>query len=376
MNILFFLENISDIIWIQPLVILLIAAVSQVSVQKVFYRIEKAKTTPKWVRTLSLVLFPLGVYLIWGYAILLALETLVEIADVGISFEWMAKARHIYALVMGSCIFFRWKTAYEKTLLNDPGRKGSSNSQEKALIVVSSKVLSVFVFTVAGLIVLDIIKIPLTGLLAFGGIGGAAIGFAAKDVVANYFGGLMIHINRPFALGEWILSPNKNFEGVVEEIGWYMTRIRTFTRRPTYIPNALFIDSIIENPGRMYHRRIKETIGIRYQDAGKVKSIVEGIESMLRNHPDIDQNQALFVHFFGFGSYSLNIEVYCYTKTTNWGEWRGIQQNIFLDIIQLIESHKAELALPTSSIHLRESAKPVAPQHLNQGISVETSVVS
>lgn len=377
MNVLSFLHNISSMIWIQIFLILAIATMLRLIVRTIFNRIKKIKSIPEWIKILCFACYHPSAWLIWGCATLLILEASVEFIHLIISGELIAKARHIFVISMISWIFLRWKATYEKVLLKSGAGKKPSNTQEKALIVAIGKILSVVVFTFIGLIVLDIVNIPLTGLLAFGGVGGAAIGFAAKDVVANYFGGLMIHINRPFSVGEWIMSPNKNFEGIVEEIGWYMTRIRTFARRPTYIPNALFIDSIIENPGRMYNRRIKETIGIRYQDAGKIKSIAGEIESMLKKHPDIDQDQILFVHFLAFGPYSLDIEVYCYTKTIDWGEWRSVQQSIFLDIIQLIESHGAEIAFPTSHIHLEKPSDPPAPKNknFNQDFSLQTSVI-
>ena len=105
-----------------------------------------------------------------------------------------------------------------------------------------------------------------SGLLAFGGIGGIAVGFAAKDLLANFFGGLMIYLDRPFSVGDWIRSPDKEIEGTVEDIGWRLTRIRTFDKRPLYIPNSIFASISVENPSRMSNRRIYEKIGIRYDD--------------------------------------------------------------------------------------------------------------
>ena len=96
----------------------------------------------------------------------------------------------------------------------------------------------------------------ISGVLAFGGIGGIAVGFAAKDLLANFFGGLMIYLDRPFSVGDWIRSPDKNIEGTVEEIGWRLTRIRTFDKRPLYVPNSTFTQISVENPSRMLNRRI------------------------------------------------------------------------------------------------------------------------
>jgi MscS family membrane protein len=94
------------------------------------------------------------------------------------------------------------------------------------------------------------------------------MGFAAKDMLSNIFGGLMLQMDRPFSTGDWIRS--SQFEGTVEKIGWRMTRIRTFSKNPIYIPNSIFASIPIETPSRMTNRRINEVIGIRYDDIAKI----------------------------------------------------------------------------------------------------------
>ena len=115
--------------------------------------------------------------------------------------------------------------------------------------------------------ILQSLGVSVSGLLAFGGIGGIAVGFAARDLLANFLGGLSIYLDRPFTVGDWIRSPDREIEGTVEEIGWRMTRIRTFDQRPLYVPNSIFASVALENPSRMNNRRIYETLGIRYEDA-------------------------------------------------------------------------------------------------------------
>lgn len=139
----------------------------------------------------------------------------------------------------------------------------------------------------------------ISGVLAFGGVGGIAIGFAAKDLLANLFGSLIIFLDRPFQIGDWIRSPDREIEGTVEHIGWRMTIIRSFSKNPLYIPNAAFSTIAIENPSRMTHRRIHETIGIRYSDFGCMQAIVEDVRSMLIEHPEIDNKATLMVNFKG-----------------------------------------------------------------------------
>jgi len=193
----------------------------------------------------------------------------------------------------------------------------------------------------------------ITGLLALGGVGGLAVGFAAKDLLANFFGGLTIYLDRPFGVGEWIRSPDKSIEGTVEYISWRHTRIRAFNKNPIYVPNSVFTTIVVENPSRMSHRRIKEVIGLRYDDFAVVAAVVADIERMLREHPGIDQTQTLIVKFNQFGASSLDILIYTFTRTIVWTEYHEVKQDVLLKIGEIIASHGAEIAFPTQTLHLR-----------------------
>jgi MscS family membrane protein len=219
-------------------------------------------------------------------------------------------------------------------------------------VVAIGKLLRVSIVITSSLIVLQTLGYSVSGVLAFGGIGGLAVGFAAKDLLANFFGGLMVYLDRPFKVGDWIRSPDKSIEGTVEDIGWRLTRIRTFDKRPLYVPNAIFTQIAVENPSRMSNRRIKETIGIRYDDADKIAVIVSDVEAMLKTHSAIDQRQTLMVNFNTFAASSLDFFIYTFTKTTNWAEYHKIKQDVLLKVLAVIESHGAECAFPTSTVHL------------------------
>ncbi len=193
----------------------------------------------------------------------------------------------------------------------------------------------------------------ITGLLALGGVGGIAVGFAAKDLLANFFGGLTIYLDRPFSVGEWIRSPDKSLEGTVEYISWRHTRIRAFNKNPIYVPNAVFTSIVVENPSRMSHRRIKETIGLRYDDFDLVAPIVADIKAMLAAHEAIDAKMTLIVNFTQFGASSLDLMVYTFTKTTVWTEYHEVKQDVLLKIGAIIAGHGAEIAFPTQTLHLQ-----------------------
>lgn len=223
---------------------------------------------------------------------------------------------------------------------------------DRTTIDAIGKLLRVSVLITALLVGLQSLGFSISGVLAFGGIGGIAVGFAAKDLLANFFGGLMVYLDRPFVVGEWIRSPDKEIEGTVEEIGWRLTRIRTFDKRPLYVPNAVFAQITVENPSRMKNRRINENIGVRYDDIAQVGPIVDAIRHMLKTHPDIDQEQTMIVNFTQFAASSLDIMVYTFTRTVAWVEYHHVKQDILLKIADIVGQHGAEIAFPTRTLHL------------------------
>ncbi|GIX22490.1 MAG: mechanosensitive ion channel protein MscS [Gammaproteobacteria bacterium] len=227
-----------------------------------------------------------------------------------------------------------------------------SDSSAITSVQALGKLARLSLFITGGLITLQTLGISISGLLAFGGIGGLAAGLAARDMLANVFGALTLYWDRPFEVGHWIRSPDREIEGVVEDIGWRLTRIRTFEKRVLYVPNSVFSNIVVENPSRMSHRRIYETIGVRYDDIRAVPAIVAAVRAMLENHPGIDQSQTLIVNFNAFGPSSLDLMVYCYTRTTIWVEYHAVKEDVLLKIADIVAAHGAEIAFPTRTVHV------------------------
>ena len=216
--------------------------------------------------------------------------------------------------------------------------------------------------TVSILIVMPIFQvmgITISGILAFGGVGGLVVGMAAKDLLANFFGSFIIYMDRPFKVGDWIRSPDRNIEGTVEKIGFRVTCIRTFEKRPLYVPNAVFTSISVENPSRMRNRRIKETIGLRYQDSSKMAVVLNKVDTMLRSHPDIATDQIIMVNFNSYGPSSLDFFIYCFTKTTDWATFHEVKQDVLLKIIDIIHAEGADCAFPTQTIHVESMPEAV-----------------
>lgn len=291
---------------------------------------------------------PLGVF-IWVVGLAFAMQIIYAETGAAI-FEAVDPIRDVAIIATLAWFLVRFIGLAEENIIVK--REARGQSYDRTTLDAIAKLLRISVIITAGLVVLQTLGFSITGVLAFGGIGGIAVGFAAKDLLANFFGGLMIYLDRPFAVGEWVRSPDQEIEGTVEEIGWRLTRIRTFDRRPLYVPNSVFTHISVENPSRMTNRRIREVLGVRYDDADKVLSIVADVKDMILNHPDIDTERVIIVNFDTFAPSSLDILIYCFTKTREWVEFHEIKQDVLLKVIDIVGKHGAECAFPTSTLHV------------------------
>ena len=290
---------------------------------------------------------------LWVFVASIGMELVPSLAELR---EQTAPAYDTVLVMLLTWFVLRLIRGTEAEMLADS--RGLTQSVDKASVHATAKLLRVTVWIIAVLMVLQTVGVSISGLLAFGGIGGIAVGFAAKDLLANFFGGLSIYLDRPFTTGDWIRSPDQEIEGTVEDIGWRLTRIRTFDQRPLYVPNAVFSQVSVENPSRMRNRRIYETIGLRYDDADKVDIIVEQVREMLEQHEEIDLSRTLIVNFVSFGPSSLDFFVYTFTKTTLWVKFHAIKQDVLLKILAIVHANGADVAFPTTTVHL----DPAAPE--------------
>lgn len=293
--------------------------------------------------------------LIWLLGISFAADIVGRHTDTVI-FAAVSPLRDVGVIAIIAWFLFRLISEMENNIVAAIVRQGKEI--DRTTVDAIGKLLRLSVIITSVLVALQTLGISVSGILAFGGVGGIAIGFAAKDLLANFFGGLMVYLDRPFAVGDWIRSPDRSIEGTVESIGWRLTVIRTFDKRPLYIPNATFTSIAVENPSRMSHRRIYETVGIRYDDARKMAPIIEKVKAMLIAHPEIDESQTLIVNFNSFAPSSLDFFIYTFTHTTNWVKFHEIKQDVLLKVVEIIEAEGAEIAFPTSTIHLPHLSEP------------------
>lgn len=297
--------------------------------------------------------------LIYGQGLLMAARV-IEPHTSTIFFDpgWLQLAQQLLLVGVATWFSFRLTTGFEKAYVAK--RRNANQQFDITTVSVLGRIVRIAVVVTGVLTALSILEIPISGLLAAGGVGGIAIGLAARDLLANFFGGFMVFMDRPFSVGDWVRSPDRDIEGVVDHIGWRVTTIIKFDRRPMYVPNATFTTITVENPSRMTHRRIFEHVGVRYDDFGQVRSIVDAIRQLLSSHDEIATDQTMIVHFNRFSASSLDIMVYCFTRTTQWIEYHRVREDVLLRIGELIEAHGAEIAYPTQTLKLDPATLPTS----------------
>jgi len=243
------------------------------------------------------------------------------------------------------------------------------------LINVGIKIVNFIIITIGLLIMLYFADIDLTGILSGLGIGGLAVAFAAKDTISNFFGTLSILFSNVFSQGDWIEI--NGHEGVVIEIGLRVTTLRTFDNALIAIPNGTFASQDIKNWNkRVLGRRIKMSLGIKYDSKSEnIKEAVEDIREMLQNHPSIATKDTKFrhreyhsaklvskndlkgvkstllVYLDEFKDSSINILIYCFTKSVDWEEWLIAKEDVMHNIMAIIEKHDLEFAFPSLSLY-------------------------
>ena len=342
-----FLQNITPIQITG--VLLLLAIIAHVALGVILKQIIKRTASTKTklddylINALSA---PLKLLIWYGWLYFSLHELKAEILTLGKVVEYVDIAP-IFILTWG---ILRLISSIESFMLE---KEGNVDKDSVRLFTRLIKMLIVFAIVLG---VAQYFGYSATSILTLGGVGGIVLGFAAKDMLANIFGGLMIQMDKPFSTGDWIRTTDKSIEGVVEKIGWRMTRIRTFNKNPLYVPNGIFATIPIETPSRMTNREIHAVIGIRYDDIAQMKSIIEKVENLLADHEHINHNEPCRVYFDSFNASSLDFVIWAFSSVTAGAKFKKIKGNILLDVADIIAEHGAEIAYPTQTLHIQKPA--------------------
>jgi len=239
--------------------------------------------------------------------------------------------------------------------------KKSKSSLDDQLVPLVIRSLRILVLMLGILFILENFGYDITSLLAGLGLGGLAFALAAQDTVSNIFGSITVFSDKSFQLGDWISIGD--VEGTVEDIGFRSTRIRRFDQALVTVPNSQFIKGGVVNYSARKKRRIEFYLGVTYgTSVRKIKEVVEGIKKIIEEDDKFDHSFYM-VKFTDFGAYSLNIYVYCFTKTTVWADFLTVKGELNLKIMELVEELGVEIAFPSQTIYLKDSGKtPESPR--------------
>ncbi|MDC1419012.1 mechanosensitive ion channel family protein [Candidatus Thioglobus sp.] len=341
-----FIQNISPFQMVAALLVL--AVIVHIALSFVLKQITKHSGSTKTqiddhlIRAISA---PLKVLIWYGWLYLSLRELTSEIQSLGQIVSYIS-ITPVFILTWG---ILRLISSVENFMLES---EGSFDKDSVRLFARLMKILFVFAIILG---VAQFYGYAISSILTLGGVGGIVVGFAAKDMLANVFGGLMIQMDKPFSTGDWIRTSDRSIEGVVEKIGWRMTRIRTFSKNPVYVPNGIFATIPIETPSRMTNRQIYEVIGIRYDDIAQMESIIEKVQALLANNDHIANDQPCRVYFDVFNASSLDFVIWAFSSNTEVGEFKKMKGKLLLDIAQIIADHNAEIAYPTQTLHIQKT---------------------
>ncbi len=294
------------------------------------------------------------------------LRTIVTLVGFSIGFNILqlpANINHFILLIMKTLFIFCffWILYRAEDIINRYLIKRFANNSEmlRGILPLLSKTTKAAIIIICFTIVIQLWGYDIGAIITGLGIGGLAVALAAKDTLANFFGSLTIMVDRPFKIGDWIIC--SGVEGTVEDIGFRTTKIRTFAKALVSVPNYKITTDSTVNWSMRDRRRIKYSIGATY-DTTREQMIqaVDAIRKMLLDHEMIHET-GLMVFFDSFGESSLNIFIYCFTKTAVWSEYLEIRQDINLKIMEIFEKLNINFAFPSMSIYL-ENNDPILPE--------------
>lgn len=230
----------------------------------------------------------------------------------------------------------------------------SCYEMDKILVPFLSKIAKFIVLSLAFVAVASTWGYDVNGFIAGLGLGGLAFALAAKDLLANIFSGIVIIIDKPFSIGDWVKT--SEIEGTIEDINFRSTKIRTFDQALVTVPNANLVNSPIINYTNRSVRRITFRLKVRYDTPGRnLKECVKNIEKFLYMHPQVDK-KTVFVKFDSFGECGLELFLYFFTNTIVWEEYLEIKQEINFKIMDIIQNAGISFALPSTSIYIEKSS--------------------
>ncbi|MCP4499018.1 MAG: mechanosensitive ion channel family protein [Deltaproteobacteria bacterium] len=243
------------------------------------------------------------------------------------------------------------------------------------LVPLVRRGLKIVTVCVGAVFVLQNLDIDVGSLIAGLGIGGLAFALAAKDTVSHIFGSVTIFLDKPFQIGDWVVACG--VEGIIEEVGFRSTRVRTFYNSVVSIPNGKFTNAVVDNYGLRQYRRCSITLNIEYATSpDQVEAFCDGLRGVIQSHPGTRKDY-FEVHFAGFSESGLKIMLYFFFEVDSWTDELRSRHEIYLDFIRLAEELDVRFAYPTQTLHIASQTAPVKagilPEHDLEALKAKVS---
>lgn len=224
-------------------------------------------------------------------------------------------------------------------------------SRNPIVLMFVRRMLQLFVLVIGFIIILSEMGINVNGLITGLGLGGLTFALAAQDTASNIFGGVVILSDKPFAVGDWIQTSDA--EGIVEDITFRSTRIRTFDDALVVLPNSKLTNTAITNWTKMNKRKLKFHIGLTYGTKSDIlRNIIDEVRYCLKNHPEI-LSDSVIVRLDEFAPSALNILVQLYADVTSLDELKKIREEINFEILDIVSNNGSEFAFPSTSVYMQ-----------------------
>lgn len=287
---------------------------------------------------------------------------LVMAAVFSIATPWLQLSVHISEKIVDATgvlavISFAWLAYRLIDVLTDWLIVKAERTQSKLddqLVPLVRKTLKVFTGVIGAIFVLQNLSVDVGSLLAGLGLGGLAFALAARDTIANFFGSLVVFIDKPFQIGDWVVIGG--VEGVVEEVGFRTTRVRTFYNSLITVPNAKLTETPIDNYGARRWRRYVANLSLTYDTPPqRVAAFCDGVRAIIQRLPGMRRDYAL-VEFNEYGESGLRIMVYCFMDAPDWNTELSIRTALNLEMLKLASDLGVSFAFPTRTLHLETQA--------------------
>ena len=304
---------------------------------------------------------------------------LITLPYLDLSAGLIAFTKRTLYILMAICTVWLAHRIIELLSFYAKGRASRTESKfDDILIPLVTKTAFVMVYILGIILIASSLTIDVTGIVAGLGIGGLAFAFAAKDTLANFFGSIMLVLDRPFDIGDIIKAGDVT--GEVTEVGFRSTRIRTFDDSVITIANGELMTRAIDNMGKRRYRRLKTTLGLEYDTPPeKIEAFCEGIRQLVLSY-NWTRKDSFHVYFNGFGASSLDILVVVYWKTGDYAREQIERHRLMIDILRLAKEIEVEFAFPTQTVHLFNGEKvdkvELTEQYLEKGIERAKGLVN